>query len=74
MSVTIGENASIGAAHPFNSNFFLGDCSTAHGAHVPLAGGELPEKSAVAPGGNWDTIHKPFYVAGARGSEFDHLL
>jgi hypothetical protein len=43
-------------------------------SHVPFTGGKLPKESAVALWRNAFTIHKPFHVAAARGSEFDHLL
>jgi hypothetical protein len=61
-------------AHRFDSNFLLGKFVAADSAYVSIAGGELPEKAAVALGRDSCTIHKPLHVAAARRSEFDHLL
>ena len=61
-------------AHGFDSNFLLGKFSTTDGANVPFTCGKLPKKATVALWRDSRTVHKPFHVAAARSSEFDHLL
>src|SRR5215472_14190864 len=61
-------------AHAFDDNFLLREVLTADRAYVPFTGVELPKNPAVAFWRDSLSIYKPFQVACARRSEFDHLL
>jgi hypothetical protein len=56
------------------SDRFFGASDATDGAHIPLAGYELPEKSAVLLRYNSLVVNKPLHVAGHRCREFNHLL
>ena len=58
----------------FDGDRFFGGPDVTDGAHMPLAGRKLPEKSAVLLRRNSLVVNEPLYVAGRRRGKFDHLL